>query len=134
MGESARTTSEVWFIHTMHELSVALRLVDALDQELAAEDDALVVSTVAIQVGDRRESVGFIFEKNFSGAVSTNLVDLDLWLPIEQQLIRPVSRQVRGKKRRKRSSDDRRDGREIRAGLPWRGRMFGCDEIRFRLT
>jgi hydrogenase nickel incorporation protein HypA/HybF len=35
----------------MHELSVALRIVEALDQELAAEPDALMVSTVAIQVG-----------------------------------------------------------------------------------
>jgi hydrogenase nickel incorporation protein HypA/HybF len=39
----------------VHELSVALRIVEALDQELAsasaAESDGLIVSTVAIQVG-----------------------------------------------------------------------------------
>jgi len=35
----------------MHELSVALRIVEALDQEIATESDDLVVSTVAIQVG-----------------------------------------------------------------------------------
>lgn len=35
----------------MHELSVALRIVEALDQELAGESDDLIVSTVAIQVG-----------------------------------------------------------------------------------
>ena len=36
----------------MHELSVALRIVEALDQELAAEQRAdLVVSSVAVQIG-----------------------------------------------------------------------------------
>jgi len=35
----------------MHELSVALRIVETLDQEIATEPDDLVVSTVAIQVG-----------------------------------------------------------------------------------
>jgi hydrogenase nickel incorporation protein HypA/HybF len=35
----------------MHELSVALRIVEALDQEMATEPEDLVVSTVAIQVG-----------------------------------------------------------------------------------
>ena len=35
----------------MHELSVALRIVEALDQELASEPDDLKISTVALQVG-----------------------------------------------------------------------------------
>ena len=39
----------------MHELSIALRIVEALDQELAADDATnsgdLVVSTVSVQVG-----------------------------------------------------------------------------------
>ena len=35
----------------MHELSVAMRIVEALDQELAGEGDDLVVSAVAIEVG-----------------------------------------------------------------------------------
>jgi hydrogenase nickel incorporation protein HypA/HybF len=35
----------------MHELSVALRIVEALDQELAGEDEGLVVTAVSIQVG-----------------------------------------------------------------------------------
>lgn len=35
----------------MHELSVALRIVEALDQELAGEGDDLTVSTVALRVG-----------------------------------------------------------------------------------
>ncbi len=35
----------------MHELSVAMRIVEALDKELAPEGDALVISTVTLQVG-----------------------------------------------------------------------------------
>jgi hydrogenase nickel incorporation protein HypA/HybF len=35
----------------MHELSVALRIVQALDEELAGEPDDLKISTVALQVG-----------------------------------------------------------------------------------
>jgi hydrogenase nickel incorporation protein HypA/HybF len=35
----------------MHELSVAMRIVEALDQELAGEGDDLTVSAVAIEVG-----------------------------------------------------------------------------------
>lgn len=35
----------------MHELSVAIRIVQALDEELAGEEDGLVVSSVSIQVG-----------------------------------------------------------------------------------
>lgn len=35
----------------MHELSVALRIVEALDEELAGEPDDLKISTVALQVG-----------------------------------------------------------------------------------
>jgi len=35
----------------MHELSVAMRIVEALDQELAGEEDELIVSAVAIEVG-----------------------------------------------------------------------------------
>jgi len=35
----------------MHELSVALRIVEALDQELASEADDLRISTVTLQVG-----------------------------------------------------------------------------------
>jgi hydrogenase nickel incorporation protein HypA/HybF len=35
----------------MHELSVAMRIVEALDQELAGEGEDLVVSAVAIEVG-----------------------------------------------------------------------------------
>ncbi len=35
----------------MHELSVALRIVEALDQELTAEEEGLVVTAVSIQVG-----------------------------------------------------------------------------------
>jgi hydrogenase nickel incorporation protein HypA/HybF len=36
---------------TMHELSVAMRIVEALDQELASEPDDLIITTVALQVG-----------------------------------------------------------------------------------
>ena len=35
----------------MHELSVALRIVESLDEELAGEPDDLIISTVALQVG-----------------------------------------------------------------------------------
>lgn len=35
----------------MHELSVAMRIVQALDQELAEEEEGLVVTAVTIQVG-----------------------------------------------------------------------------------
>jgi len=35
----------------MHELSVALRIVESLDQELAGEEEGLVVTAVSIQVG-----------------------------------------------------------------------------------
>ncbi|GAH26886.1 unnamed protein product, partial [marine sediment metagenome] len=35
----------------MHELSVAMRIVEALNQELAGEGDDLVVSAVALEVG-----------------------------------------------------------------------------------
>jgi hydrogenase nickel incorporation protein HypA/HybF len=35
----------------MHELSVALRIVQALDEELAGEPDDLIISTVSLQVG-----------------------------------------------------------------------------------
>lgn len=35
----------------MHELSVALRIVEALDLELAGEGEELVVASVAIQIG-----------------------------------------------------------------------------------
>jgi hydrogenase nickel incorporation protein HypA/HybF len=35
----------------MHELSVALRIVEALDQELAGEGEDLLVTAVTIQIG-----------------------------------------------------------------------------------
>jgi len=35
----------------MHELSVALRIVEALDQELITEEEGLVVTAVTLQVG-----------------------------------------------------------------------------------
>ena len=35
----------------MHELSVALRIVEALDQELVGEEEGLVVTAVSIQIG-----------------------------------------------------------------------------------
>jgi len=35
----------------MHELSVAMRIVQALDEELAGEEEGLVVTAVSIQVG-----------------------------------------------------------------------------------
>ena len=35
----------------MHELSIALRIVEALDEELSAEDEELTVTAVSIQVG-----------------------------------------------------------------------------------
>ncbi len=35
----------------MHELSIALRIVETLEQELAQEEEGLVVTAVSIQVG-----------------------------------------------------------------------------------
>lgn len=35
----------------MHELSIALRIIETLEQELAGEEEGLVVTAVSIQVG-----------------------------------------------------------------------------------
>jgi hydrogenase nickel incorporation protein HypA/HybF len=58
----------------MHELSVALRIVEALDQELASEPEDLVVSTVALQIGTLTNIVPEALEFSWEMATEGSLL------------------------------------------------------------